>query len=383
VRACRHHGARSFASLSATSLSLLVAILITAGSASAAPKPGAKPAPAPAAGHSVPTPGDVRELFEKGDYAQALRQATIALSAKGSAAAPDRYELLVLKGESQLRLKSNKDAAEAFDDASRCAKDDSEAALAMSMAELARRAKGAVYTAPAKKGEAARTFDITVRERRPAAFAAMFEESRPKVAAEVRAARGSGKLPAMFDAFRTLRDLRALELAATGADTQAAAFAADLTERAAELMARAVSEMGKTVEAVKTATLRAYDLSVQAKGGVSNDNLALLRQVAGDCDRIAAVAADLRKVFPGLAPDALRAVGADATAVAAEARTVAGYTWSDGVGYGPEQSFGPQGYGQPGAGQPPPHGGTNRVQKTNDPGNRSAGPRGVNTAGPR
>jgi hypothetical protein len=340
-------------------------------------------APNPA-GKSVPTAGDVRELFEKGDYAQALRQATVALSAKGAAAAPDRYELLVLKGESQLRLKNNKGAAEAFDEAAPCAKDDLEAALAMSMAELARRAKGQTYTAPPKKGEAAKTFDVTVREQRPAAFAAMFEESRPKVAAEARAARGSGKLPAMFDAYRTLRDLRALELAATGADTQAAAFAADLTERAAALMARAVNDMAKTVEAVKTATLRAYDLSVQAKGGVTPDNLTLLRQVAGDCDRIVAVAADLRKVFPGLAPDALRAVGADAAAVAAEARSVAGYTWADGVGgYGPEQAFDPQGYGQPGAGQQPPRGGTNRIQKTNDPGNRSAGPRGVSTAGPR
>src|SRR4051812_1284616 len=91
-------------------------VLLFTHSAVAAPKP-APAQPAAPAGRSVPSAGDVRELFEKGDYTQALRQAGVALAAKGENAAPDRYELLVLKGESLLRLKNNKDAAEAFDGA--------------------------------------------------------------------------------------------------------------------------------------------------------------------------------------------------------------------------------------------------------------------------
>jgi len=350
-------------------------------------------APQPAA-HSTPTAGDVRELFEKGDYAQALRQATVALSAKGAAAALDRYELLVLKGESQLRLKNNKDAAEAFDDAAGCAKDEHEAALARSMAELARRAKGLVYTIPATKDRPAKTIDISVRDQRPAAFAALFEQNKPKVAAEVKAARGSGKLPAMFDAFRLLFDLRALELAGTGTDTQTAVIAGDLTERAAALMGRSVGDMGKTVDKLTELAWRVIERGAAVPGaglvpthtgrqGLDRDQVALLRRIISDCERMGAVAMDLKKLFPGEQADALRNIRDDADGVASRARQLADTRWTleDEAGAGAD-------WGQPAAVGPQsamdkPRGGTNRIQKTNDPGNRSAGPRGVSTAGPR
>jgi hypothetical protein len=334
----------------------------------------------------------VRELFDKGDYTQALRQAGVALAAKGKEAAPDRYELLVLKGESLLRLKNNKDAAGAFDDAAGAARDDHDAVLARSMAELARRAKGLAYTLPPKKGEPAKAIDISVREQRPAAFAAMFEESRPKVAAAVKAARNSGKLPPMLDAFRTLFDLRALEIAGTGADTQTATIAADLTERAAAHMKRAVGDMSKTVDKLQEYAYRSFEQGAPGAGGfqpvasglmgLDNDQTAQLRQIASDCNRLGAVAMDLKKTFPGDQADALRSIRDDADDVATRAKALADVRWQDyrtGSGYAGADPN----YGQPQPQQAPPRGGTNRIQRTADPGNRAAGPRGVSTAGPR
>jgi hypothetical protein len=114
--------------------------------------------------------------------------------------------------------------------------------------------------------------------------------------------------------------------------------------------------------------------------GLDRDQVALLRQIAADCERMGAVAMDLKKLFPGEQADALRTIRDDADGVASRARQLADTRWTveeEGAGWGPQAAVGPQ------SAMDKPRGGTNRIQKTNDPGNRSAGPRGVSTAGPR
>ena len=117
--------------------------------------------------------------------------------------------------------------------------------------------------------------------------------------------------------------------------------------------------------------------------GLDRDQVALLRRIISDCERMGAVAMDLKKLFPGEQADALRNIRDDADGVASRARQLADTRWTleDEAGAGAD-------WGQPAAVGPQsamdkPRGGTNRIQKTNDPGNRSAGPRGVSTAGPR
>jgi hypothetical protein len=322
--------------------------------------------------------GDVRDLFEQAEFQRLLQQVSRALVAKGEAAKGyDRYELLVLKGEAHLNLKNPAASADAFDDAAGVAPDEPSAALARSMAELVRRTKGQPYAPPTKKGQPAPApIDVLDRKQRPAAFAALFDEYEPKVTAAVKAASISGKLPPILDAFRMLYDLRSLERAVSGEDTKTVALAAPLTGRARSLMSRAVSDMSKRVAEVQEETLRAYDLGV-GRGGVSRDNVALLRQIAADCDRITGVTVDLKKVFPGDEADALRTLGADAAAVAAEARNVAGMRWDDAGMYDNQQQA-----GQLPANRRP---GTNFIQRPNRGrgGEGTAANRGVGTGGAR
>jgi hypothetical protein len=339
---------------------------------------GAAPPPdrAPAADRN-PGMGDVRDLYEQGDYPRLLQQVARALAVKGKAAKDyDRYELLVLKGEGHLNLKNPAASAEAFDEAAKFAADEQSAALARSMAELVRRTKGQPYTPPARKGQPPPApIDVLDRKQRPAAFAGLFEEYEAKVKAAVKTASDSRQLPPILDAMRMLYDLRWLELAVTSKDTTTVELAAPLTGRAQSLMSRAVKDMSRTVEEIKEATLRAYDLGVSGKGGVARDNQAALRQIASDCDRITAVTVGLKRVFPGDQADALRTLGDDAAAVATEARNVLGYNWSDAGMYDQQAQ---NGYAP--ADRKP---GTNSIQRPNRvrPGQAVPPNRGVGTGG--
>jgi hypothetical protein len=351
---------------------------VLATAAGAAPPPDR--AAVPAADRN-PTMGDVRDLYEQGDYPRLLQQVSRALAVRGQAAKDyDRYDLLVLKGEGHLNLKNPSASAEAFDEAAKYAADEQAAALARSMAELVRRTKGQPYTPPAKKGQPPPApIDVLDRKQRPAAFAGLYDEYEAKVRAAVKTASASTQLPPMLDAFRMLYDLRWLELAVTSGDARTVELAEPLTVRARSVMARAVSQMSKTVDDVKEATLRAYDAGLLRSGGVTRDNKAVLRQLAADCDRITGVAVDLKKVFPADQADALRTLGDDAAEVAAYARNVLGIHWDD-AGMTYDDGAGQGGY-VPANREP----GTNFVQRPTRgrPGQAAPPNRGVGTGGIR
>src|SRR4051812_7735182 len=67
---------------------------------------------------AAPTMAQVRESFAAGQYQPTLRSIADCLALKGQAAEGyDRYELLTLKGECLIQLKSAAYAANAFEDA--------------------------------------------------------------------------------------------------------------------------------------------------------------------------------------------------------------------------------------------------------------------------
>src|SRR3954465_14052837 len=205
-----------FAARFAASIVGFGTIVVIARGAAGAPAP-------PPAPDSSPTADSIRTLVEQGQYPQALAQANRALAVKGAAARGyNRYDVLVLKGEALLRMKNPAAAASAFDDAAGFAAEEKAWALARSMAELVRRSKNLTYTpalapapAPAPGAAAPKAFDVTDKSQRTPAFAAMFEESKPKVAAAVKAGATSSSLPDVLEVMRKLADLRTLELAAT------------------------------------------------------------------------------------------------------------------------------------------------------------------------
>src|SRR4051812_45077353 len=194
-----------FAARFAASIVGFGTIVVIARGAAGAPAP-------PPAPDSSPTADSIRTLVEQGQYPQALAQANRALAVKGAAARGyNRYDVLVLKGEALLRMKNQAAAASAFDDAAGFAAEEKAWALARSMAELVRRSKNLTYTpalapapapAPAPGAAAPKPFDVTDKSQRTPAFAAMFEESRPKVAAAVKAVATSSSLPDVLEVMR-------------------------------------------------------------------------------------------------------------------------------------------------------------------------------------
>ena len=370
---------------------LVVALFV--GSA-ATRSPAAPPAP------PLPTPEQIDTLFADGDYPQALRQIGLALSARGDMAALyDRHDLLVLKGETHLRLKNPAAAADAFDEAARWTKDETKASVDRATAELFRRSKAGKYVPAAKKGEPApQPIDVIDPAARKAAFAALFEQTRPRVAAAAKAARQSNKLPVMYQALVTVRDLQALEVAATGEHFASAEIAADLGSRAVALMGRAVAERERTVTALEQSSAQVVQDVVFAGGraepvasgprGLTRDETRRLRQIADDCGRVGRLAGDLRKMYePGPdEADALRKLRDDADAVATRARELANVDWNlyyrdDGM-VNPDTLTQIRGH-DPDNPNARPRGGTTSVQRPARRGNPTAGPRGVNTGGPR
>lgn len=374
--------------------------LVVACSCLACPWLSAGAAP-PAAPTPVPTPEQIDASFADGDYAQTLRQIGLALSAKGDMAALyDRHDLLVLKGETHLRLKNAAAAAEAFDQAARWTRDETRASVDRATAELFRRARGTTYTPPVKKGAPAPgPIDVVKPAARQEAFAAMFEQARPRVAAAAKAARQSNRLPAMYDALVMIRDLRALEMAATGEHPASAAIAADVGTRARALMERAVADMDRTVTRLgDSATRIVQDVAFVAgqavpvgsgAAGLSPEQSGQLRQIAQDCRRVGTLAKDLRVLYEGTPEevDALRKLRDDAAGVETRARELANVDWKQYYyqeGYLADGAAGAaDGAWDPNEPRPRPRGGTNSVQRPARRGNPTAGPRGVNTGGPR
>jgi hypothetical protein len=213
----------------------------------------------------------------------------------------------------------------------------------------------------------------------------------------------------MLEAFALLRDLKALEIASTGEETRSAEVAVDLGNRARAVMDKAVLDMGKTVVAIEQAATREVKDSAMVAGrvvpvgagvaGLTYEDVEVLKRIALDCDQVRALAVGLRSLYePGGDEEAaLRKLHGDAQAVAGQARTIMGIRWRDyyqqWAEVSPEAANLDESFWSdrshwdevaPGmAPGPPKRPGTNTIQRPAPRGNPAAGPRGVNTGGPR
>ena len=247
-------------------ITLLLAVGVS--SAAAAPRSAEAPAgqPRATATDALPTLSEMRASFEDGDYPRTLQQVARALAVKGDAAGQyERHELLMLKGEAHLRLKNITAASAAFEEAARSATHAKAVAVGTVSAELVRRSRNLQYTPPATKKEKgaaaaakAEPIDITDADGRARAVAAMLDDAKGRVAADVKAARAGTTLPPIVDALAMVRDLRLLELAAGDESGAAGEMAAGLAERARTLAERPVQTMAERVATIEKVASRAY-----------------------------------------------------------------------------------------------------------------------------
>lgn len=250
-------------------MTILLVLLAQSGVATAGPREqletrdGAgskrKAAPAPAAGaddaraESLPTEEEIRQAFEGGDYKGALQRLSRVVNLKGGAgAAYDRYTLLMLKGESHLRLKQLKPAGEAFAAAARETDDEMQAAAARATQRLLAEARAfQIKRRVPAKGKKVQTADVLDPDQREAALRILYEDVRAVTRPKLEAALRARKLPPIAEALKLAEGLRDLELAATGGDADLNELRDDLSARARTLMSKALDRLAKDVDELK------------------------------------------------------------------------------------------------------------------------------------
>lgn len=271
------------------------------------------------AADSVPTTEDIRALYEKGEYNDTLKQVARVLSLKGKAAEGfDRYELLILRAESHLRLKATGAALPALEEAAKAAPDDAAVAKARALAILIKRSKQLQYTpkvaaiktpgakASGAKGGRAEPISITDDERRPEAFQALYEGERAAATQKVAAATKGKTLPAVATAMKAVAPLRDLELAATGKDDETAKTLDELVKRAQKLMANGLDDLSKRTERIADRANEMIPVTVRRNGraverdrrrGLDNNQVRELKNVIDTCRQVIASCNELAEGF--------------------------------------------------------------------------------------
>jgi hypothetical protein len=325
---------------------LVVAVMLSiAGTIVAAPAQRPTPAPAPASAPAAPispvapsaaaaVPGDLPTVEQlnaqlaEGKHQDVLKHVAKLLGLRGeSAKAYDRYDLLCLRGEAALRGKASSMAIEAFGQASRATTDPEKQAVARATEVLIRRAKPLGYvprTAPqlapqekidaaaggaasaggAARAQAAQPIPLIEEADRKRAFAALFADEFATVEPKVKAATKSNGLPPVIDAIKSIGDLRAIEIAATGSSTRTKGIAADLGAHAHQLISGALRPMSARVEecwssasrATVTETSTGERYRAPGMWGLTSTEQNDLKAVIATCEKVQPVAGELAEV---------------------------------------------------------------------------------------
>ena len=228
----------------------------------------------PFASAAVESQDELQHLFNDGKYTELLPKLNAALALKGpGAAAYDKYQLLMLKGETQLRTTGASAATTTFRAAAAATTDDKQVASARALAALMARTTGTKFKpkpTPAVKGAAATPaapvvmLDVVVPEDRKQAFTDLFAEMLATAGPVVDRAKKSTGLPPITTAAASLADLRPVELEATGDDAQSKDLLKAVGERAVELMTKADEQMAEQVKAIDDS---ASSSNTQRNGG--------------------------------------------------------------------------------------------------------------------
>jgi hypothetical protein len=166
----------------------------------------------------------------------------------------DRYELLMLKGESHLQLRQAKPAADAFAAAAKETDDQNHAAIARATQRLVRDAKGMkIQRKSAGKGDRGpQSVDLLDRDKRGEAFSIVYDDARTAAEPTVKVALRARTLPPIAEALELLDGLADLEVATTGGVAANEATRQDLGERASSLIEKELERMEKDVADIRT-----------------------------------------------------------------------------------------------------------------------------------
>lgn len=288
---------------------LTFAVGITPAAAAAPAAPQSPPATNPAGRAAPPLAPPQSEIdadFDAGRYDAVLRKVRAALEQGGPAAkAYDRAALLRTRGEALLRTKQGAAAARAFEDAADEAEDRAARAEALATAALVRRSNVGLLYVGRRPGGGDRSgstppIDVADPANRKAGFAALFADELAARRGRVEAVAAGTSVKEVLGLMPILRELGALELAATGRTETVDDLSTGLDARFAAHLDGAVAALAKELEGHAAHATAAVPLSrtVQVQRGLGSR--------AGRVAEIARLADDLRRacvrgedLFPG------------------------------------------------------------------------------------
>lgn len=277
---------------------------------------------------ALATQQDLHKLFEAGQYQPLLQKLTRVLQLKGNAAAAyDRVDLYVLRGEAFLQLKQQSRAMESFQLAAKelnTPSDPKAPARDAKLAEEQRRAVRAITLLASRStsfqyvpktravaapgAPAAPTAPISILDltQRKAAYQALLTDVKAELAPKAKSATAGKTLVPVVDLVRQLGDLRAVEQAATGATTDTDKLLDELADHARGLMADEVDRLDKRTDRISTVAnehIPIIDLSPSYNSGTRFKLKGLevqdqkdLKEAIDTCGKIAAVAHDFADV---------------------------------------------------------------------------------------
>lgn len=227
---------------------------------------------------------ELQQLYDAKDWQTLLQKVTKVLPLRGQAAAAyDRYELLMMKGDAHLNLKQGPAASSTFDEASKIKDlDKVKMAKADGMVLLIKRGQSGVYKrkSPATQPGEEKQFDLTDRDKRKAAFAALAADEQTSLQPRVKSAASGSSLRPIAEILKGLDDLKTAEMAANeSTDTPlSAALVAPLASHARELTSREVADMKAKVDAIEKSANQVIDAG---RGRNTNRNGGVVRVQPG------------------------------------------------------------------------------------------------------
>jgi hypothetical protein len=213
----------------------------------------------------VPTTDEIRQMLADKQYRRVLREVARVSALKGEdAAAYDKGQLLLLRGEAQLGLRIQPGAAKSFRDAADTATRDEDRATARALAMLLSKSEDLVYTP--KTGEATgRGIDIIAD--RKAALAALLADEFAAVEPKAQDAQGAKSIADVLEAAKAAAPVGQLELAVTGSRKRVDEMMNGFATQIATLLDQTLLDLDRQADNIEQSAQTMMAIPPEALGG--------------------------------------------------------------------------------------------------------------------
>jgi hypothetical protein len=249
-----------------------------------------------------PTADEIRVQAAAGNHSAALGLISQALTLKGPAAeGVDRYELLMLKGESLLQLGQAKYAADAFEDASEATNQPVQSATAKAGEVIIRRSLFLKYVP--KTGPDTAPIDIKPPEQRRKAMLAARNDTLASIKLKIDAALKADDLEPTMALLPALRDVVTLEVGGAGDLNESKPIFVALGSRARQLIAQELKGSRAHVEELNAAAseIVGYGYQISRRGLYSRErkDLAAMTEYIRQIESVSRDGLRIARMFGG------------------------------------------------------------------------------------